>query len=104
MPRGSRGSVRRCRAASNESQCRERVADDLLDCYNSVWADDDPDEGPPRCTRDEFLAAVRPCGISLHHDGSSSWSYDPGDLFAGHGIWLMLDASRSFLGQASLWG
>ena len=87
-----------------EPRVRERVADDLLDCYNEVWADDDPDEGPPRHTRADFLIAIRPCGLSLHHDGRSSWDCDPGDLFAGHGIWAMLDAGRSFLGKASLVG
>jgi len=87
-----------------EAKVRARVADDLLEVYNRSWADDDPEEGPPPHTRAEFLSAVRPCGLSLHHNGSSSWDYDPGDLFAGHGIWLMLDAGHSFLGKASLVG
>lgn len=87
-----------------EPKCRERIADDLLDVYNRAWADDDPEEGPPPHTRAEFLAAIRPSGLSLYHDGCSSWVYDDGDLFAGHGIDLMLDAKRSFIGNASLFG
>jgi hypothetical protein len=30
--------------------------------------------------------------------------YACGDLFAGHGIWLMLDADRSSIGKAGLVG
>ncbi len=59
-------------ARVSEWQCRERVADDLLNLYNGSWADDDPDEGPPPHTRAEFLAAIRPAGISLYHTGMSS--------------------------------
>jgi hypothetical protein len=91
-------------ARENEPRCRERVADDLLDLYNGSWADDDPDEGPPPHTREEFLAAIRTAGISLYHTGMSSWSYDAGDLFAGHGIWLVVAEDRSFKGKASLVG
>jgi hypothetical protein len=87
-----------------EPQIRERVADDLLDTYNRSWADEDPEEGTPPMDRAEFLANIRPSGISLHHDGSSSWDYSCGDLFAGHGIWLMLGPDREFKGKASLIG
>lgn len=87
-----------------EPLCRERVADDLLDLYNRSWADDDPEEGPPPHTRAEFLAAIHPAGISLYHTGMSSWNYDAGDLFAGHGIWLVVAEDRSFKGKASLVG
>jgi hypothetical protein len=87
-----------------EPQCRERVADDLLDLYNDAWADDDPEEGPPRLSRAEFLAAIRPSGLSLYSSGMSSWSYDAGDLFAGHGIWVVADKDGSFKGKASLVG
>jgi hypothetical protein len=54
--------------------------------------------------RAAFLANLQPCGISLHHDGSSSWDYACGDLFAGHGIWVMLGPDRKFLGEADLVG
>ena len=87
-----------------EPHCRDQIANDLLDCYNEVWADEDPEEGQPPHTRGEFLSAIRPSGISLFDNGSSSWSYDPGDLFAGHSIWHMLDENRSFIGKASLVG
>lgn len=87
-----------------EPRCREQIADDLLDTFNRAWADDDPEEGPPPHTRAEFLAALRPGDISLHEGGASHWYYDPGALFAGHGVWLMVDADRSFRGRASLVG
>lgn len=87
-----------------EPTVRERVADDLLYVYNEHWADDDPDEGPPPYTRSEFLAAIHLCGLSLYDSGRSSWDYDPGELFAGHGIWHMLDKNGLFLGKASLVG
>jgi hypothetical protein len=92
------------RAREFEPRCRVRVADDLLDVYNRSWADDDPEEGPPPLTRAEFLAALRPAAISLHDSGSSRWDYACGDLFAGHGIELLLDAEGSFVGKASLYG
>jgi hypothetical protein len=87
-----------------ESRCRVRVADDLLDVYNRVWADDDPEEGPPPHTRPEFLAAIRLSGLSLYHTGASSWSYNASDLFAGHGIWVLVAKNGSFTGKASLVG
>jgi hypothetical protein len=87
-----------------EPRVRERVADDLLDLYNQAWADDDPDEGPPPHTRAEFLAAIHPSGLSLYHTGMSSWSYHAGDLFAGHGIWVVVARDGSFTGKASLVG
>lgn len=86
-----------------ELRCREKIADDLLDVYNQLWADDDPEKGPPPHTRAEFLATIRPCRMTLHPNGSSSWDYDSGDLLTGH-IWLLLDAERSFVGKASLVG
>jgi hypothetical protein len=87
-----------------ESQCRERIADDLLGIYNRSWAVDDPKEGTPTLARPQFLAALSIKAISLHEEGSSSWDYDCGDLFAGHSISLMLRKDRSFAGKASLVG
>jgi hypothetical protein len=87
-----------------EPQVRGQVADDLLDCYNGVWADEDPEEGTPPMDRAEFLANICPSGINLYHDGSASWFYSCGNLFAGHGIWLMLGPDREFKGKASLIG
>ena len=91
-------------AGTFEPHCRERIADNLLRVYNEAWADDDPDEGPPPCTRPEFIAALQLDSISLDESGSSSWIYKCGDLFAGHAISLMLNADHSFLGKARLWG
>ncbi|MBN8927929.1 DUF2262 domain-containing protein [bacterium] len=91
-------------ARQAEPQIRQRVADDLHECYNSAWADEDPEEGTPPMDRAEFLAAIRPDGVSLYHDGSASWFYACGELFGGHGIWLMLGPDRGFKGKASLVG
>jgi hypothetical protein len=90
-------------ARGAEAACRERIADDYLEVYNQAWADDDPDEGPPPLDRAGFLAHLRLAGISLFHTGSSDWVYDPGDLFAGHGISVYAGADRVF-GRASLFG
>jgi hypothetical protein len=92
------------RARQGEPRVRERVADDLLDVYNESWADEDPNEGTPPMDRAEFLANIRPSGICLFHDGSSTWDYSCGDLFAGHGIWLRLGPDGKFRGEASLIG
>lgn len=86
-----------------EPACRGRIADDYLEVYNGSWADDDPEEGPPRLDREGFIARLRPAGISLYHDGSADWVYDPGDLFAGHGISVWVGRDRVF-GEASLFG
>jgi hypothetical protein len=86
-----------------ELTCRERIADDLLETYNEAWADDDPEEGPPRLTRREFIARLKLEGISLHSDGSAGWIYDPGDLFAGHGISVWVSEDRVF-GEAGVFG
>ena len=90
-------------ARQAEPACRARVADDYLDTYNRAWADDDPDEGPPPLDRAGFLGHLRPAGISLYHTGVSDWVYDPGDLFAGHGISLYVGEDR-VIGRASLFG
>jgi hypothetical protein len=87
-----------------EPLCRDRIADDLLDVYNRSWADDDPDEGPPKLNRAEFLNALGLTAIDLQEPGYSSWRYASGDLFAGHGINVMPNPDRSFLGEASLEG
>ena len=65
-----------------EPQCRERVAHDLLDWYNRVWADDDLEGGPHTLAGAEFVAVIRPIRVSLYRTGESYWAYDPGDLFS----------------------
>jgi hypothetical protein len=91
-------------ARTAEPRVRERVADDLLNVYNDSWADSDPDEGTPPMNRAEFLDSIRPSALGLSYDGTSRWDYACGDLFAGHGIWLMLDPKHEFIGKASLIG
>jgi hypothetical protein len=90
-------------ARQAEPACRERIADAYLDVYNHSWADDNPDEGPPPLDRPGFIANLRPAGISLFHDGSANWVYDPGDQFAGHGISVYVSEDRVFV-RASLFG
>jgi hypothetical protein len=89
-------------ARAAEPRCRQRIADDLLDCYNDVWANtgpDNPDGGPGLlATRDEFIARIRPSAVHLHTDGSGAWYYDDGDLFAGHSIEVWVSADRVFSG------
>ena len=90
-------------ARQAEPACREQIADDYLEVYNRSWADDDPDEGPPPLDRSGFIAHLRLAGISLFHNGSADWVYDAGDLFAGHGISVLVGEDRKF-GRAMLFG
>jgi hypothetical protein len=88
-------------ARAAEPQCRWQIADDLLDCYNDVWANtdpDDPDDGPGPATREEFIALIRPSAIHLHTDGSGVWYYEDADLFAGHAIEVWVSEDRVFSG------
>jgi hypothetical protein len=88
-------------ARAAEPQCRQQIADDLLDCYNDAWANtdpEDPDNGPGPVTRDEFIALIRPSAVHLNTDGSGVWYYDDGDLFAGHAIEVWVSEDRVFLG------
>ena len=85
-----------------EPKCRKRIADDLLDTYNRMWAGCDSVEGP--LTRKQFIAHLKPCDITLYHDGSSVWMYESGPLFAGHVIELYIDADRKFAREAGLFG
>jgi hypothetical protein len=86
-----------------EPRCRDRVVNDLYELYTRWWAGDDTGEGPSMLSRPEFHEVLHPCLISLYHDGSSDWQYECGDLFAGHGIDLYVDAD-GVLGRADLWG
>ena len=78
-------------ARSHEGQCRNQIAEDLLDTYNTVWANtdpNDPDDDPGPKNRQQFLAAISPGAIHLDPDGSATWYYDDGEeyLFGGHSI------------------
>lgn len=92
------------RARQAEGRIRDVMADDMHEVYNDYWADEDPDEGCPPMDRPAFLASIRPDGITLHHDGSSSWTYDCGELFGGHVIYAMFEADWRPIGEASLYG
>jgi hypothetical protein len=86
-------------ARGAESRCRQQIADDLLDCYNDVWANtdpDNPDDGPRPMTRQEFVERIQPSAIHLHSDGSGMWYYEDQDLFAGHSIEVLVNTERVF--------
>ena len=83
-------------ARTAEGTIREKVTTSCLNNYNEVWADEDPEEGPPRLDHAGFLSHLRLNGISLYHDGSANWFYDASDLFAGHGIMVWVSTDRAF--------
>ena len=68
-----------------EAGFRQRIADELLDCYNDNWATDD-EEGQRPVSRDEFLKIIALRSIVLDTDGSACWYYSDDGLFAGHSI------------------
>lgn len=82
----------------------ERCADDLLQVYNSAWADEDPDEGTPPMDQPAFIAYFSLASVNLLNDLSASVAFDVGDLFAGHQVVLSLDPALQVQGRASLWG
>lgn len=82
----------------------ERCADDLLDVYNTVWADEDPDEGAPPLDRAAFVASFALASVVFLRDRSVSVAFEVGALFGGHQVVLSLDSNFEALGRASLWG
>src|SRR5262249_16801368 len=88
-------------ARAAEPRCRQQIADNLLECYNEVWTNPDPNDpgdGPGPATRDEFIPLIRPSGLHLHTDGSAVWYYEDADLFAGHAIEVWVGKDREFSG------
>jgi hypothetical protein len=88
-------------ARQAEPHCRQQIADDLLECYNEVWANTDPDDaddGPGPMTREEFISRIRLGAIHLDTNGSGVWYYDDQDLFAGHVIEIWVSKDRVFSG------
>ena len=82
----------------------ERCADDLLEVYNSAWADEDPDEGTPPMDREAFMGSLSLSSVLVVDDFSATIVFDAGDLFAGHFVTLSLDRALNVHGRASLWG
>jgi hypothetical protein len=79
-------------ARKNESDCREWVANGLLDIYNEHWAEEED-----RLDRSRFIERIVPQSLVLNNeDGSGVWYYDDGDLFAGHAIALFIEVDKSF--------
>jgi hypothetical protein len=73
---------------------RQRIADELLDCYNENWVSQAEGQGP--VDRDRFLEHVALDSIVLDTDGSACWYYRDGGLFAGHWIEVRVGEDRQF--------
>lgn len=85
-------------ARKNESDCREWIADGLLDIYNDHWAEEED------CLdRSGFIERIMPQSLILNEDGSGIWYYNDGDLFAGHTIELFIEVDKS-LSEVSVAG
>lgn len=68
-----------------ESDCRERIADELLDVYNESWR---PTSATNRVTRAAFIKRITPKSLVLDIDGSGFFYWTANDLFEGHIIEL----------------
>ena len=79
------------RVIALEAQARQAAADALLQGYNEGWADDD--EGPGVLDHDGFMALMRLGTVTVEADGSATYWFDDGEMFAGHVIMVDLDAT-----------
>ena len=73
-----------------ESKCLQRIADDLLDCYNDDWRS----ENAPPITRKEFIQRITPKSIVVNTDGSGFFYFSDGGMFGHHLIELRVDNRR----------
>jgi hypothetical protein len=80
-------------ARTTESECRNKIADDLLATYNEIWAEDNV---IGQISREIFINKIVPESLILHLDGEGTWYYQDSDLFAGHSIEILIEADRSF--------
>ncbi|MCA9073013.1 MAG: DUF2262 domain-containing protein [Planctomycetaceae bacterium] len=88
-------------ARTAELACREQIAFDLLETYNEIWANADPDDGGPGVkTKEAFLTGIQLSSITRHSDGSGVWYYEDGEeeLFGGHSIEIWVSENGVFSG------
>lgn len=86
-------------ARRSESECRERIADELLALYNDTWA---PEDSPAPMKRAEFTKRIAPSALTLDINGSGFFYWTDDDMFAGHSIELRFrkDYTISVIGLA----
>ena len=77
------------RVIAHEGRARRAAADGMLAGYNETWADD----GPGVLDAEGFMAHMRLKTVTVELDGSATYWYNDGDLFAGHAITVDLDAA-----------
>jgi hypothetical protein len=82
------GAVMLAWARRTERACRERIADDLLETYNDIWA---PEDATTPMIRAEMIDRVVPNSLVRDIDGSGFMYWDD-DLFAGHLIEVRFDS------------
>jgi hypothetical protein len=75
-------------ARETEHDCRERIADELLELYNDSWA---PEDSTSPMNRAEFMKRLVPSSLVRDIDGSGFFYWLDGDLFAGHWIEVRFD-------------
>lgn len=78
-------------ARRTEFQCRQRIADELLDLYNDNWA---PEDATVPMTRAEFVDRIAPRSLGLLWDGKGDFYWDAEDMFAGHWIEVRFSEDR----------
>src|SRR5262245_15717024 len=89
-----------------DERAKNAATDGMLYLYNENWREyGEMDEGGelvevsnPELTEEEFKSRLTLTSVSIHGDRSVSFSYDIGDLFAGHEIILesVTTACRNF--------
>src|SRR5262245_44952469 len=80
-------------ARHSERLVRQKIADDLLDCYMENWSEEEGGMGP--MSREEFLERIAPDALVLNTDGRAYWYYSDGGLFAGHVIEVRIREDRT---------
>ena len=85
------------RLRSSEIAAREYASGKLLRLYNEDWS------SAPPIDDHTFAQRMTLEAVAIHEDGSATFSYRDGDLFAGHYIIVRADQNGDFL-DANLCG
>ena len=85
------------RLGASESAARRYASTKLLQLYNTAWSTSIPIDAAA------FIERLALATASIDDDGSSTFSYRDGDMFAGHYIVVSADPTGDFF-DASLCG
>jgi hypothetical protein len=70
-------------ARRTERDCRERIADELLELYNDTWA---PEDATTAMSRTEFISRIVPTSLVRDIGGSGFFYWADDGMFARHWI------------------